>query len=98
MNEVKTLLDYDRRPMSEKESMLLMQLLMTPDIPKEEILTIPIIKLIHSRIPSDFDVEPHLLMLAGELSEGVPGNCVMWAFTLYKNPQLRAHDNTCLPI
>ena len=38
MNEVKTLIEYDKRPMSENESMTLMKLLMIPDIPKKKFL------------------------------------------------------------
>lgn len=82
---MKTLRDYETRPMDQGESEMLMRLMMIPEIPKDEVLAIPMCKLVNQRLPEGFEVDGKLLLLVGDLTKGSPGNGVMWAFTLYKN-------------
>ena len=82
---MKTLRDYETRPMTNDESELLIRLMMIPRIPKSEVLEISMCNLINKRLPEGFEVDGKLLLLVGDLTKGSPGNGVMWAFTLYKN-------------
>ncbi len=80
-----TLVDYETRPMTSKESEFFMKVHLCGDIPLDEVLAMSICKLIHNRLPECFEVDAKLLLLVGELSGGSPGNGVMWAYTLFKN-------------
>lgn len=83
---MKTLVDLEIRPMTREESEWFVKLtLITTDIPLDEVLDIPICKLIHNRFPKEFEVDSKLILFLSELSKGIPGNGVMLAFTIFKN-------------
>ena len=80
-----TLKDYEARPMRDDESRFLVQLSMCGEIPFDEVLAMPMCKLINNRFPEGFEVDSKLLLLVGDLAQGNPAHGVMLAFTLYKN-------------
>jgi len=80
---MKSLVDYETRPMTSDESEFLMNLMMiTTEIPMGEILALSMCNLINQRLPEGFEVDRKLLLLVGELAQGSPGNGVMWAFNI----------------
>ena len=86
---MKTLCDYPTRPMNQEEMKFFMDVTMSKPITdvnlREEILKIPICKIMDLRFPDGFQIELKLLLFVADLTEGNPAKAVMWAYTLYKN-------------